>query len=218
MTDFDPEAIDPENPSPFGDRLDDFEETAPASAQGAQVTGGHHDNPDVLTVREIRAVELRKAGLNYQQIAQALGYANKGGAYKAVHRALRKWGQPVTEEYRILELARLDAITSRLWAKGLGRPGRAGGVNDDGTVVEPLDEIEPDYQALNILLKTMERRARLLGLDAQGPLEPEPEGTSEAQLLIDDYEAFTSAIEELARLELEHSGHQVIPGEVVEQT
>lgn len=215
--------LDPDNPQSeieqygeqFGYDYTDAKNGGPPpnNPQATRDTGGHHENADVLTVRELQAIEMRKAGLSYHQIAQALGYANKGGAYKAVHRALRKWGQPVTDEYRVLELARYDAITARLWNKALGRPGRSGGVNDDGTVVEPREEIEPDYNALQFVMRAMEGRRRLLGLDAQQILEPEGDGPAEIGM-VEDFEQFQSAVDELAALTIEHGGHVVIQGEV----
>jgi hypothetical protein len=90
-----------------------------------------------------RALELRKAGATYEQIAQQLGYAHKGKAYEAVTAAMREVTREGAEEVLNLELARLDALTVALWPKARQGSG----------------------PAVDRVLKVMERRAKLLGLD-----------------------------------------------------
>ncbi len=96
-----------------------------------------HDN-------QLKALSLRKAGLGYQAIADALGYKDASGAWRAVKAALKKTLQEPADELRTLELARLDdmlkAIASHVAAGNL--------------------------TAIDRALKIQERRARLLGLDA----------------------------------------------------
>lgn len=87
--------------------------------------------------RAERALELHLAGLPFQRIADMVGYANKGGAYKAVQRALTA-GKPPTSttvpagpdgcadgdadgdgwatEIEV-EMLRLDAMRMGLWSK-----------------------------------------------------------------------------------------------------
>lgn len=83
--------------------------------------------------RAEKALELHLAGLPFQRIAEMVGYANKGGAYKAVQRALTA-GKPTSatptptgadgaaggddraEEIET-ELLRLDAMRTGLWGK-----------------------------------------------------------------------------------------------------
>ena len=89
-----------------------------------------------------RALELRKGGATYASIASELGYTSAGGAHNAVSRALKKTLKEPANEVRILELERLDALLGAMWPHK-NRP-------------EMLDRI----------LKIMERRAKLLGLDA----------------------------------------------------
>jgi len=93
--------------------------------------------------RQARALELRKAGATFQQIADQLGYANRAAARNAVMRALQSIiGEPA-QELRQLELERLDAMMLGLWPRA-----RKG-----------------DEAAVDRVLKIMERRAKLLGLD-----------------------------------------------------
>lgn len=92
--------------------------------------------------RQRQALELRLAGKQYVEIAEALGYANHSGAYRAVQTALKKTLQEPADEVRKLELSRLDTLLSELWEK-----------ND-----------RPIY--VDRILRIMERRSKLLGLDA----------------------------------------------------
>ncbi len=101
-----------------------------------------------------RAVELRRAGLTYQRIADELGWKSISSAYDAVQGALRASIVEPAATVRALELERLDALLAGLWE--LARNGQT--------------------DAIDRVLKVMDRRAKLLGLDAAtkhavGPLE-----------------------------------------------
>lgn len=99
---------------------------------------------DPLFAEKVRkAIELRKAGATYDKIAEALGYENRSGAYKIVVGALRDLVQEPAKELRTLEAERLDAMTLALWTRAQ----------------------KGDLPAIDRLLRIMERRARLLGLD-----------------------------------------------------
>ena len=103
--------------------------------------------------RQRRALELRKAGASFEEIASTLGYAGKSGAYRAVISALKRTLQEPADEVRKLEAARLDRAQRAAWERML-----AG-----------------DLEALGKVLKVMERRAKLLGLDAPAKLPlPDP--------------------------------------------
>ena len=91
-----------------------------------------------------KALELRKAGFTYDQIATQVGYASRSGAYKAVNSALQEITREPAEVLRSLELERLDALTLAVWRKA-----RQGNV-----------------QAIDRVVKLMERRSKLTGLDA----------------------------------------------------
>jgi hypothetical protein len=49
-------------------------------------------SPQAIAVleRERKALELRKGGATFERIAQALGYADRGNAHKAVQKAMRE--------------------------------------------------------------------------------------------------------------------------------
>jgi hypothetical protein len=94
--------------------------------------------------KQVRALELRKAGVYYDQIAKELGYKGHQGAYKAVMSALQRTLQEPADELRRMEIARLDSLFFEVY-----RSARQGSL-----------------PAIDRALKIMERRARLLGLDA----------------------------------------------------
>ena len=109
-------------------------------------TPGKHSRRIVALEREQRALELRKAGATYQQIADAMGLSTMG-AYNAVKRAIGKLNNKITEDakaVRRLELERLNQAQLAIWPR-----------------VQ-----KGDIKAINALLRIMERRAKLLGLDA----------------------------------------------------
>lgn len=91
-----------------------------------------------------QALELRKAGASYEVIADKLGYSHPSGAHKAVTSALQKTLREPADDLRNLELDRLDAIMLALW-----QPARQG-----------------NQGAVDRILRIMERRSKLLGLDA----------------------------------------------------
>ena len=102
--------------------------------------------PDTITIAEKQrqALELRKAGATYDQIAQTLGYTNRGNAYHLVHDALAMITREQAEDVLTLELERLDGMLLALWPKAK----------------------RGDHYAVDRVLKLMERRARYIGLDA----------------------------------------------------
>lgn len=67
------------------------------------------------TDKQAAALELRRAGRTFEEIADALGYSNKSGAYKAVMSALHETLREPAEEYRELHRSRLEAIVSAYW-------------------------------------------------------------------------------------------------------
>lgn len=99
------------------------------------------------TERQRQALEYRKAGKDFVTIARLCGYASKSAAYKAVVTALRDITREPAEEVLALEVARLDAMLDALWPH----------IRADGKDMT---------WCVDRVLKVMERRASLLGLDA----------------------------------------------------
>ena len=73
------------------------------------------------TEKQRQALQMRLAGASYEQVAAALGYRQRCGAWQAVQEALRKMLQEPADEVRKLELARLDS-----WLLGITPQIRAG--------------------------------------------------------------------------------------------
>lgn len=94
--------------------------------------------------RTRKALELRKAGATYDQIAAQLGYGNRSNAYRAVKEAIHEIIREPAEEVLQLELARLDALLLGCWQKA-----KTG-----------------DSRAIDRAIRVMERRSAYLGLDA----------------------------------------------------
>ena len=116
--------------------------------RGKDKTG--KDLPEIVERRR-KALELRKAGVTYDAIARQLGYANEGGAFKAVQAALRTTLREPADDVRKLELERLDRLTLALWPRAQ----------------------QGEAEAIDRVLKLMDRRAKLLGLDAPTKTESE---------------------------------------------
>jgi hypothetical protein len=96
---------------------------------------------------EERCLELRASGLSFREIACELG-VSVSGAYKAVARGLVAANEHNREEaasLRDLEVMRLDQLQAALWEQAVD---------------------ECDTRAIDRVLRIMERRAKLLGLDA----------------------------------------------------
>ena len=101
--------------------------------------------------RELAVVELRREGKTWQQIANAVSYATPMGAWKAYQRACQRTLQEPTDEARRIELDRLDALQRTYW--------------------EPA--VEGNLRAADFVLRVIDRRARILGIDAPQKIQAE---------------------------------------------
>jgi hypothetical protein len=106
----------------------------------------------VILERQVQALEYRKMGYTFDQIANALGYAGAPGAYAAVQRSLLTVLRAPAEDVLQIELLRLDALFSKPYQAAL----------------------QGDLMALTGCLSVMARKAKLLGLDA--PVKQELSG------------------------------------------
>ena len=111
-----------------------------------------HKQPDPeLIEKQLRVLELRKAGLTWEAIAAEVGYADHSGAVYAFRAAIKRVLQVPAEEVRSLEMERLDKLWEAVYSKAaLG-----------------------DIAAITAALKIMERRSRLQGLDAPTKISQE---------------------------------------------
>jgi len=98
-----------------------------------------------------KAYQLRIAGLSYRKIGEQLGI-NFQTAFNYVKETLdnlRRDCTELAETYRDMELVRLDEMQTAIYTKIL----------------------KGDLNAIDRLLRVMERRSRLLGLDAPKQIE-----------------------------------------------
>lgn len=114
--------------------------------------------PKAITIdKQLKALQMRRDGKDYHTIAKDLGYAHASGAYAAVIAALKFMNREAADEVRQLELSRLDSLVEKLMPSA-------------GASLAGL-------QVVDRLLKIMDRRARLLGLDMPLKIAPtSPDG------------------------------------------
>lgn len=122
-------------------------------------TAAHTPSAETIE-RERRALELRRAGATFDSIAQQLGFADRSGARYAFNQALTRTLREPAAEARQLEADRLDRLQLAIWAKAMNG----------------------DLRAVEHVLKIMERRARLLGLD-------HADGIAERSQQLDEFNA-----------------------------
>ncbi len=125
---------------------------------------------------EHRAIELRRAGHTFDQIADKLGLPNRGVAHRYVTRGLARWMRPAADELRAEELDRTDALIARLW---------------------PLvDRDSPKLTAVDRLLRVLDYRAKIAGLYA--PVRQEVDVDVRAEVVSRKIEA-VQVLEAIAR-------------------
>lgn len=95
-------------------------------------------------LKQLRALELWTQGItDYDELAQAVGYANKSSAHRAVTSALDEWKAQSVSDLRNVDNARLDALLAAFWD----------------------DAMSGDTKAGSMCLRIIERRAKLNGED-----------------------------------------------------
>jgi len=93
--------------------------------------------------REAEVLRLRRRGLTFDLIAQELNYSHASGAHKAYVNACKRIIRSDVDEIRSVEMDRLDIAQAAVW----------NGV------------LRGETPSVMALVKIMERRAKLLGLD-----------------------------------------------------
>ena len=123
--------------------------------------------PDQV-IQDNKAVELRRRHLTFDQIAVELGMKNRTLAYHAVKRGLADTVQESNDEVRQQEADRLDELARRALRVIVTPHYKVSGrfVVIDPETKKPLIDDGPVLNGINTLLKIMERRAELLGLNA----------------------------------------------------
>ena len=106
----------------------------------------NHNSPipsPELVDKEIKVLELRRVGLTWVRIAEEVGYADHTGAYAAYKRAIKRTMQQPADELREQELDRIDRLQVAVWPAAM----------------------KGDTRAVLTIVRLMERRAKLTGLD-----------------------------------------------------
>src|SRR4051812_3272548 len=127
---------------------------------GPDKPGPGRNSPARIAAREKAqaALRLRRAGVPFEDIAERVGYRDRRSAQRAVERELESHSAEDAHVVRAMEVERLDALLFAMWRKA---------INGDGWSVDRV-------------LRIMERRSRLQGLDA--PLRQQIEVISESVL------------------------------------
>jgi hypothetical protein len=144
-------------------------------------------SPAVLE-KEIQIIELRRAGVTWERIAIQTGFKNASGAYKMYQRAAERMVRPHLEEYRDMQLDRLERMHQAVWMRAK----------------------EGDLRAIDTALRISDREAKLLGLDAPTKITAEVT-VYEGQQLIEH----TARIIELVRQSRESKSNV---GSVISET
>lgn len=141
------------------------DDTTPDATAGARDGSGRYVRTIDHARRDARAAELKAAGLTYQQIADEVGYGNRGDAWRAVQRAISEVVKDSAEKLIAVEAAKLD----ELYVEALEILERDHYAHSNGRVVEfggePLLDDAPKLQAIDRLVKIRESYRRLFGLD-----------------------------------------------------
>ena len=134
--------------------------------------------------RDQHAADMRSRGMTYNQIGESLGMTRQS-AHEAVKRAINDIPKEGAEVVLRLELEKLDYLERRMIVvlqKEHLRTAASGKVSmHNGSPV--LDDM-PNMQAVSVLLKIADRRAKLLGLNT--PARTELTGKDGGAIEIDD--------------------------------
>ena len=146
---------------------------------------------DEVIRREYEVLEFRRAGMTWHRIAERVGYATPSGAHAAYMRAMKRTLQEPADQVRQAEVDRLDRMQLALWPKAM-----RGEVN-----------------AVATILRVMERRAKLLGLDM-------PVKISQDVTVWEGGESIDRAVRDLAELlranAADSSGESAVAGDTGE--
>jgi hypothetical protein len=119
------------------------------------------NNPSVISIdpalfeKERQVVQYRQGGATFDQIAKRLNYADESGARAAFKRAMERMrDDAINAEMRELHRQRLEVALTAIWP----------------------NVVQGDLEAIKVMLKILERDAKLYGIDA--PVKTEVEVTT----------------------------------------
>ena len=121
----------------------------------------NENSPNVISIdpelfeKERQVVQYRQGGATFDAIAKKLGYADESGARAAFKRAMERMrDDALNAEMRELHRQRLEVALTAIWP----------------------DVVKGDLEAIKVMLKILERDAKLYGIDA--PVKTEVEVTT----------------------------------------
>lgn len=131
-------------------------------------------NP-ALFEKERQVVQYRQSGATFDAIAKKLNYANESSARAAFKRAMERMrDDAIDNEMRELHRQRLETALMAIWP----------------------NVVKGDYEAIKVMLKILERDAKLYGIDV--PIKTELEVTTyDGNLLRERTREIVTAIREL---------------------
>lgn len=130
----------------------------------SEIISAHARRDVAMAEKNAEILRLRIKGLTFQQIADEVGFRSASGVYQRYKATLKATIQEPADELRRLERERLDSLLAAIW---------------------PLAMAGKGY-AVEKALMIMDRKARMLGLDAP----------TRSQVTVSD--EMTSQIEQLA--------------------
>ena len=134
---------------------------------------------DEVVVRRTKLLQLRRQGVRYDdERIEALGYSSPDAARRDLSRALEAHRNEEAAEigiYRQQENERLDALLEAAWPRAT-KPSPV--LDKEGNVVGE----ELDMRAVDTVLRLMDRRAKLNGLDM--PIKAEVTGADGGPLSV----------------------------------
>lgn len=122
--------------------------------------------------RVAEALELRKAGLSFRQIEQEMEARHPGLSYgkSSIERdiknelgRIKQESLETAEQVLALELLRLDDLQQAYWLYATG--GEIVLARDESGRPTKVKQVRPSVEKAELVLKIMERRAKLMGLD-----------------------------------------------------
>lgn len=147
-------------------------------------TRGPSTTTQYLTQEKRRkALELRKGGATYDQIATAVGYADGSGARKAIKKALGAVTQEQATELRVLQVERYNHMLLTIWPK-----------------ISAGDE-----RAIGAGLAVMDRINDLTGIRAPEQVQVDVTHTDEVLVIAGDKADYISALRKMAGIDA--NGH-----------
>ena len=153
---------------------------------------------EFLAERDLRIFQMRKAGTSVQEIAKRFNLSTKAVNY-GIQRQLARMNQEALLAYPEMlrmELERLDTLQQSIWPLTQHRKI----TTDDGTEIV----VEPDLKAVQQALSIMDRRSKLLGMEAvninvmtdsmeQTPLKAVLAEASDKAAAVDEFDPETEA-------------------------